>query len=143
VGPNKQLAGSAGTAITRGRTSWSPLRARLSTSKRTNSFTCLSAQSTFRALTEENAATSPNVVDHVNYAWLCVCGHICSGHSRTTFGMTGSRNLPLSACRRQYRSVRSRSALSPLRAGGELRAAATAGLRSWAEQLPFAVGPKY
>jgi guanine deaminase len=28
-------------------------------------------------------------------------------------------------------------------AGGELREAATAGLRSWAEQLPSAVQPKY
>jgi hypothetical protein len=42
-----------------------------------------------RALTEEYAATSPDVVDHVNYEWLCTCGHICSGDLRTIFGMTG------------------------------------------------------
>src|ERR1700735_2501080 len=43
--------------------------------------------SAFRALAEENATASPDVVDHVNHAWLCACGHICSGDSRTVFGM--------------------------------------------------------
>jgi hypothetical protein len=43
-------------------------------------------ESAIRALAEENAAASPDVVDHVNNAWLCACGHICSGDSHTIFG---------------------------------------------------------
>src|ERR1700733_14991774 len=48
----------------------------------------------FRALAEENVTASPDVVDHVNHAWLCACGHICSGDSRTIFGMTERVRLP-------------------------------------------------
>jgi hypothetical protein len=34
--------------------------------------------SAIRALAEEDAAASPDVVDHVSHAWLCACGHISS-----------------------------------------------------------------
>jgi hypothetical protein len=49
--------------------------------------------SAFRALAEENATASPDVVDHVNHAWPCACGHICSGDSRTIFGMSALRGI--------------------------------------------------
>ena len=49
--------------------------------------------SALRVLTEANAATSPDVVDHVNDAWLCPYGHICSGDLRTIFGRCGPSDL--------------------------------------------------
>jgi hypothetical protein len=41
-----------------------------------------------------NAGAKPDVVDHVNDALLCTCGHICSADLRTTFGMTEWVRLP-------------------------------------------------